>query len=238
MAALAVLSRVFRYGVLRSTNAQAAALAERRQPPGRWAVLASRQTAGRGRGTNAWYSDADSLTVTFAQPVDPTKTPGEVTLRAGVAVRAALSRHVDADRLSIKWPNDVLGDRRKVCGILCQRVEVTDLIGIGVNLAGDFRNAPPDVRRRAASLAQLGAADVTPDDLFIDIAHALRADDEHGDWHAELSRVHHLTDRHVVVELPDARLIRGRCIGIDRQGRLLVDDGDTTHHIDAGSIRH
>lgn len=239
LATLTGLSRVFRFGTVRSTNSTAAGIASDHPPPGVWAVLATRQTAGRGRGDNHWFSSVGSLTVTFAQPSNEERPPGELTLRTGLAVRSALSRHVSADRLTIKWPNDVLADGKKLCGILCERVGGIDLIGVGVNVRGDFTHAPAEVKRRATSLAMmkgLSEAAPSPLDVFIDVALAVRGLWDHADWHAEVSRVHALTGRRIAVAVPGGDILRGECTGIDRQGRLMVADNTATHHIDAGSV--
>ncbi|MCE9589750.1 MAG: biotin--[acetyl-CoA-carboxylase] ligase [Planctomycetes bacterium] len=240
LAALTGLTRVFRYGTLRSTNSRAAAIAAQKKLPGSWAVLATRQTAGRGRGANQWFSGSGSLTATFALPAHEERSPGELTLRSGLAVRRALSQYIDADRLTIKWPNDVLADGKKLCGILCERVGQTDLVGVGVNIAGDFTMAPAEVKRRATSLATLigkpRRENPTAIDVFIGVALALRDVWESGDWHAELSRVHALTGKRIGVSVPGGDVLRGVCTGIDRAGRLLLEEGGTIHRIDAGSV--
>lgn len=239
LATLTGLTRVFRYGTVRSTNSTAAKIAADHPPSGAWAVLATRQTAGRGRGDNQWFSGVGSLTVTFAQPINEERPPGELTLRTGLAVRIALSRHVSADRLTIKWPNDILADGRKLCGILCERVNGIDLIGVGVNVQGDLTHAPTEVKRRATSLAMMrGISEAAPSplDVFIDLALAVRDLWDHADWHAEVSRIHALTGKRVTVAVPGGGVLCGECTGIDRQGRLMVTDNSTTHHIDAGSV--
>jgi BirA family biotin operon repressor/biotin-[acetyl-CoA-carboxylase] ligase len=223
------------YPRVRSTNTRAAELINSGdlQLPG--AILATRQTSGRGRGQNTWYADAGSLAVTFVFPADPVRPAHQLPLIAGLAARNAAAPHVDPATLKVKWPNDLLAHGRKLAGILCERVRDADLIGIGMNVATDFSHAPPEVQHRAVSLAELTPTPPTREQVFIDLAIALREALASPHWHAELSRVHALTGRHVAIDTGDA-VIRGTCTGIDEEGRLLVREGATLHRILAGSV--
>ena len=85
--------------------------------------------------------------------------PGEgpsqqLSFVAAVALARALDRWVAPDRLTIKWPNDVLLDGVKVAGILLEGVNGTTIIGFGVNLAGH----PDATERPATSLVATGIA--------------------------------------------------------------------------------
>jgi BirA family biotin operon repressor/biotin-[acetyl-CoA-carboxylase] ligase len=235
------------YPRLRSTNLRAAELLERDElrPPA--AVVASLQTAGRGRGANAWWSDAGSLTVTFVFPASADRPPQELPLRAGLAVLSVAARHVGPERLRVKWPNDVLAGGRKLAGILCQRVGNADLVGDGLNVSTDLATAPPEVRRRAISLAELTAKPPTRADAFVQLALALReawevppgtsghASAPGPGWIEELNRVHALTGQIVAIDTGD-RIVRGPCRGIDRQGRLLVETPEGVQAIASGQV--
>src|SRR5204862_3131112 len=86
-------------------------------------VLTSHQIAGRGRGSNAWWSGSGSLTVTFVLPVHEHSLPHQVPLIAGLAVRDALAKHCGLDEIQLKWPNDLLFAGKKLAGLLCERVD-------------------------------------------------------------------------------------------------------------------
>ncbi len=123
-----------------STNASAMGAAAEGAPEGT-VFLAEEQTAGRGRGANTWQSQR-STGIYCSVIVRPTLPPSEVlvlSLAAGLAVQAAI-RQVDS-RVSadLKWPNDVLIDGKKVCGILTEmNAEATRVryivVGIGINV--------------------------------------------------------------------------------------------------------
>lgn len=143
-----------------STNSEA----ERRLAAGAeapFAVLARRQTAGRGRLGRAWRSDRPGnlyLSVAF-RPFLEVDRLGPFTVWMGLAVCEHLEREGLA-RLAMKWPNDLLDEGgRKVAGMLTEaRIDsdmVRDLVfGLGLNLEGPAADWPDDLRRRAGSLAE------------------------------------------------------------------------------------
>jgi BirA family biotin operon repressor/biotin-[acetyl-CoA-carboxylase] ligase len=122
---------------------------------GHW-VIADRQTAGRGRRGRIWSDGAGNLMASVL-----VRSQGQVqqlSFVAALALRAALVG-LDpalADRLQLKWPNDVLLDGTKFAGILLERAGDALVIGFGVNIVSH-----PEVSERpATSLAAAGA--VTP----------------------------------------------------------------------------
>jgi BirA family transcriptional regulator, biotin operon repressor / biotin---[acetyl-CoA-carboxylase] ligase len=123
-----------------STNTAAMAAAAAGAPEGT-VFLAEQQTAGRGRGSNSWHSPRSSGIYCSAilRPALPPADAVVLSLAAGLAVKAAI-RQIDS-RLApdLKWPNDVLIDGKKVCGILTEmNAEVTRVrfivVGIGINV--------------------------------------------------------------------------------------------------------
>ena len=123
-----------------STNTSAMAAAADGAPQGS-VFLAEEQLAGRGRGANAWQSQR-STGIYCSVLLRPALPPSEVlamSLAAGLAVRAAIE-YVDARvTADLKWPNDVLINGKKVCGILTEmNAEATRVryivVGVGINV--------------------------------------------------------------------------------------------------------
>jgi BirA family biotin operon repressor/biotin-[acetyl-CoA-carboxylase] ligase len=119
--------------------------------------LAEEQTAGRGRGANSWQS-ARSTGIYCSVILRPALPPSDVlvlALATGLAVRAAIAQ-VDAGVIAdLKWPNDVLIDGRKVCGILAEmNAEATRVrymvVGIGINV--NQQSFPKELEAEATSL--------------------------------------------------------------------------------------
>jgi BirA family biotin operon repressor/biotin-[acetyl-CoA-carboxylase] ligase len=110
-------------------------------------VISDEQTAGRGRGGRHWYTPAGAA-LAFSLVLRP--CPGETAAASlfsalgALAVVEAMERR--ALRAQIKWPNDVLLRRRKVCGVLTEMIWLGDqidslVIGVGVNVA--LSSVPP-----------------------------------------------------------------------------------------------
>lgn len=124
-------------------------------------VTADAQTAGRGRGSHAWFSPpAQSLYLSIVlRPTLPPQHASWITMSAALAVREVAEPAAAPAAAQIKWFNDVLLNGRKVCGILVEssffgdRMEYA-VLGIGLNVNTRFDAAPPDVQARATSLAQ------------------------------------------------------------------------------------
>jgi BirA family transcriptional regulator, biotin operon repressor / biotin---[acetyl-CoA-carboxylase] ligase len=123
-----------------STNTSAMAAAAKDAPEGT-VFLAEEQTAGRGRGSNSWQSPR-STGIYCSAILRPAVPPSDVlvlSLAAGLAVQSAIQQIDSSVQVDLKWPNDVLIGRKKVCGILAEmNAEATRVryivAGIGVNV--------------------------------------------------------------------------------------------------------
>jgi BirA family transcriptional regulator, biotin operon repressor / biotin---[acetyl-CoA-carboxylase] ligase len=142
-----------------STNTLALDAAANGAPEGS-VFLAEQQTAGRGRGDNQWHS-AESTGIYCSIILRPTLPPSDVltlSLAAGLAVQAAI-QEVDSRVIpDLKWPNDVLIQGKKFCGILTEMSsEATSVrhivVGIGLNV--NQVNFPNELEQSATSLRQI-----------------------------------------------------------------------------------
>jgi BirA family biotin operon repressor/biotin-[acetyl-CoA-carboxylase] ligase len=119
-------------------------------------VVAEEQTAGRGRFGRTWYSEKSSgiySSVILRPPLSPASAP-TLTLMAGLAAHAAVSSTTGLP-VDIRWPNDLLMNGKKVCGILTEMNAELDrlhsvVLGIGINV--NHREMPPELRAIATSL--------------------------------------------------------------------------------------
>jgi BirA family transcriptional regulator, biotin operon repressor / biotin---[acetyl-CoA-carboxylase] ligase len=158
------LGRAWRHHAsIGSTNDDAAAWARAGAPAGA-VVVADEQTHGRGRLGRRWHSPPGEslyLSVVLRPPLPPHRVP-PLTLAAGVAVAEALLAFDVTPTL--KWPNDVQLDGKKVAGILTEMSADIDhvhhlVVGIGVNL--NARAFPDEIAAIATSVALQRAAPVT-----------------------------------------------------------------------------
>ncbi len=228
---------------LRSTNDHAAALRKRGTLFAPAAVLTGRQTAGRGRGSNSWWSKKGSLTVTFVLPIEERIEPHQLPLLAGLAVRGAAVELTGDPDLQLKWPNDILYEGRKLGGLLCERVMKADLVGIGVNVNVDPGKAPAALRERITSLSAIRGAPLNLNDVLAVIAAHLRltltraTDQPFAALLREYDSHNALIGRQVFVTDSAGQSIRGRCEGLDAMGRLLLRQRGKLHHVISGQVQ-
>lgn len=146
---------VISYKKVDSTNTIAYELAEKGLREGS-VILAEEQARGRGRQGRTWISPSKGgiyMSSILRPAIAPNAIP-QITLFAAVAVAKAI-RHLTGLNAMIKWPNDILVNNKKVCGILTEMKAEQDkvdfiVLGIGVNVNTPIRQLP----RGASSLKE------------------------------------------------------------------------------------
>lgn len=227
-----------------STNSDLAALARQGAPEGR-VLVAGQQTAGRGRLARQWASpEGASVSISLLlAPTRPADEWGWLSLLAGLAVRDALTGLApDAVAVSLKWPNDVLLDGRKVCGILSERVEHASgpraVVGMGVNVALTEDQLPVPT---ATSLSMAGF-EATASDVVAGIL--LEFERHYGRWQrdGELRDVYEPSCASVGAQLtitPSGGTPKeGVGVGVDATGQLLVRTSDGVEAFAVGDVVH
>lgn len=189
------------------------------------------QTAGRGRLDHKWLSPPGvNLAMSVVLPVAGLAPEHVATLPlvAGLATVRAVSRLAPGVAPRLKWPNDVLLDGRKVCGILCERDGDCVIAGIGVNVK--HQEFPPELADRAASLCDAagfcGGIEEVRDEVLDEIGKLFgvwKTDGFAALW-PEVARFDFLKGRMVSVLQTDAdeTPVSGVCGGIRRDGSLDV----------------
>lgn len=140
-----------------STNLRAQTLAEQGAPEGS-VVVADSQSAGRGRMGRLWGSPAgvNVYTSIILRPALALSEASQLTFLAAVGVARALEKSCGV-RVSVKWPNDILLNGKKIAGLLNELSAETEgihyvILGIGVNLNMEQDQFPPDLRYPATSI--------------------------------------------------------------------------------------
>lgn len=228
-----------------STNTECLERARKGALSGLW-ITAGRQTVGRGRRGRAWFSEPGNLYASLLL-IDPAPMDrlGSLPLAVAVAVQDAVRRIMPpgAPDVLVKWPNDILIDRRKVCGILVEGEPLPDgrhalVIGIGINVA----IAPDAGLYPVATLRDFGAS-AAPEELFAWLFQSMA--ETLSLWNRgrgiagimeRWKRVAGGIGENITVNLPD-HSISGRFAGIDDTGLLKLEtDDDGTRLIAAGDV--
>lgn len=219
-----------------STNADCFERARRGALSGLW-ITAARQTGGRGRRGRPWTSEAGNLyaSLLLIDPA-PMERLGSLPLAVAVAVQSAISSvmPIDAPPVKIKWPNDLLIERRKICGILIEAETMADgrqaiVIGCGINVAVAPETGLYPVARLTDYGCTVGPAELFAH-LFREMADILRLWDSAngiGEIMARWRKAAGGIGERITVNLP-TQSISGRFVGIDDSGllKLETDDGD------------
>jgi BirA family biotin operon repressor/biotin-[acetyl-CoA-carboxylase] ligase len=212
------------------------------------AVVADRQTAGRGRQGRAWLSSAGNLFLSvLLRPRLAAETAGVLPLTAGVAAaEAAAEWGVDA---RLKWPNDLVMGNRKLGGVLVEAstgsggVESV-VVGIGINLDLDPDAAPSTLRGTITSVRKesgrdpgVAAAAATVLDRLAVWYDALARDGPPmvlGAWRARSAP---WWGRAVEARCGDV-VLRGVARGLDGRGALILDLADGSQRaVLSGEVR-
>ncbi|MEO0095102.1 MAG: biotin--[acetyl-CoA-carboxylase] ligase [candidate division WOR-3 bacterium] len=115
------------------------------------AVFAYRQTKGRGRHNREWFSPLGGLYLSIL--IFPEKHPDLIPLIAALSVIEAL-KGFHFNNLAIHWPNDVILNNKKICGILCERDGKALICGIGLNV--NIRKFPPKISNATSLFMETG----------------------------------------------------------------------------------
>src|SRR5262245_44613622 len=230
-------------------------------------VLAQQQTAGRGRGSNRWWTTPGGLTFSLLLEAPPSRLPAErwpqVALAAGVAASDALQSQVAGAKLQVKWPNDVYLAGRKVCGILSESIPGWRdrlVVGMGINVnnrmqaredRGEGTGAGGAAPAIQSGLAATATSLIDQDGISRDLTDVLigvldqfdRRWQELLDDRFDLAAAAYLgrcvlTSRAVTIQQAGGQTVTGVCAGIDDFGALKLRTATGEHSILSGTVLH
>ena len=237
---------VHRYESVDSTNDLAIRMAEEGAPEGT-VVIADEQTAGKGRHGRSWSSPPGSglyLSV-ILRPNLPFEQLWQMAFVASVAAAEAIAE-VSSLPAQIKWPNDVLVNGRKVCGILVEAPKATRgrgdtgtrrpvIIGIGINV--NIERFPSELEEKATSIAiELGHPIALEDVEKSLLAHLeKRLADSYASVFDAWREIDCTVGRHVVVNTADT-VIEGTAVEVNQTGDLIIEHEGIRTRITAGEV--
>lgn len=234
------------YSETDSTNIQANRMAEEGAPEGTL-VVADVQTSGKGRRGRSWVTPSGvSLAMSFVlRPAFAPERASMLTLVAAVACRRAVAELTGADPL-IKWPNDIVLNRKKLCGILTEmKLEEQDIrqvvVGIGFNVCQEHFEG--ELEDKATSILMETGQHISRAEL------CCRVMKHFGELYGSFCEVQDLSflqeeyDRALISHGQEVRVLApagewtGVSQGIDVQGSLQITDAEgNLRSVNAGEV--
>lgn len=233
------------YDTIDSTNAQATRLAESGYGNGTL-IIADEQTAGRGRRGRSWESPSGNsiyMSLLLKPDINPNNA-SMITLVAALAVAGAITQ-ITGQKAGIKWPNDIVVNGKKVCGILTEMSAQFDyvnhiVVGIGINVNTEIFGE--EISHMATSLfAETGNR--------INRAELIEAVWEHFEEvygiYLETQDLQklvkeynaNLVNMHQNVKVLDPKEpFEGRAMGITPRGELMVDTWESRKLVSSGEV--
>ncbi|MDO9536394.1 MAG: biotin--[acetyl-CoA-carboxylase] ligase [Bacillota bacterium] len=240
---------IHHYHQVESTNTTLKNLADKDAPEGT-IVVAEEQTVGRGRQGRSWSSPFGTgiwLSILLRPPLSPQETPVFTLLAATAAVRS-LKRILPDLQVGIKWPNDLLINNRKVCGILTELKAEAEILhylvlGIGINVNLREKDFPPNLRKIATSLyLENGGNNVSRQKLTSVLLHEL--DNSYADFLscgprsilAEWKKENITLGKNVVIKNMRGTF-EGKAVDLNEDGSLIVEgEKGIRKHFHAGEV--
>jgi len=213
--------------------------------PGPMLMLAEHQTHGRGRRGRRWHSAPGTGLLMSLRRVSrrPLRDLPGLSLAAGVASVRAL-RMLGLDRVSLKWPNDLLVDGAKLGGILVETRMQGDAVAVVAGIGINWHDAPdaPSLRRKAVCVSRLSGPAPARTAGAIAIARellaALAAFDDHGldAFRGEWEAAHAHAGYRMRVRLGDGRVVSGTAEGLGADGSLRLRTRGGFREVLSGTI--
>ncbi len=236
---------IFCFPVLDSTNTRAKQLAEEGYPSGTL-VVAEQQNAGRGRRGRNWESPRGTgifMTLMLRPEIYPDNA-SMLTLVAALAVSKAITKCTDRPA-GIKWPNDIVMNGKKVCGILTEMSAQFDyvdyiVIGIGINVHNE--SFPEDIAHMATSLYRETGQHIKRaaliEETLEQLEHYYAVYMETQDLRGLVKEYDaHLVNKNQMVRVLDPKEpFEGKAMGITPRGELIVDTWESRRLVSAGEV--
>lgn len=241
-----VAKEVLYFDTIDSTNTKAQELAEKGYPSGTL-VVADKQESGKGRRGRSWVSPSGTgifMTLMIKPDINPNNA-SMLTLVAALAVAKAITS-VTGEKAMIKWPNDIVVNSKKVCGILTEMNAQFDyinhiVVGIGINVHNE--SFPEEISQMASSLmieaggkrfhrAQIIAETMSYFEQYYDTF--LKTQDL-----SALVREYDelLVNRNKSVRVLDPKEpFDGKAMGITPKGELIVDTWESRKLVSSGEV--
>jgi BirA family biotin operon repressor/biotin-[acetyl-CoA-carboxylase] ligase len=221
-------SKIIYHAELASTMDAAKELA-RKGCPNFTAVIAGRQTGGRGRLNRQWSSEKGGLYFTMVLRPD---LPPVLSFRVGFLASLTLARILNemfGIDVRVKWPNDLLVDECKICGMLSElEAEADRLTFINIGIGLNVNNDPPSIEPAATSLKKIMGRRVSRKEILSRYLNEFEAQMQAAAYDDVIERWKQFTvtlNRHVRV-VTTRKVYEGKAVDVDDTGALILECAD------------
>ncbi|MGD8345391.1 MAG: biotin--[acetyl-CoA-carboxylase] ligase [Desulfobacterales bacterium] len=221
-------SKIIYHAELASTMDAAKELA-RKGCPNFTAVIAGRQTGGRGRLNRQWSSEKGGLYFTMVLRPD---LPPVLSFRVGFLASLTLARILNemfGIDVRVKWPNDLLVDECKICGMLSElEAEADRLTFINIGIGLNVNNDPPSIEPAATSLKKILGRRVSRKEILSRYLNEFEAQMQAAAYDDVIERWKQFTvtlNRHVRV-VTTRKVYKGKAVDVDDTGALILECAD------------
>lgn len=166
MKEIAFFDQIIIYASIESSFTKAKQLILNREVKGNFLIIAGKQSNGKGRGENQWFSPEGGLWFTAGFYNLPLKS--SLTLYLALCVVQALEKLYEETkgRVFIKWPNDIMLEGKKLGGILTAAYPDLKYILAGIGLNTNIGDFPPELHDKAVSLSHVTKDPVDNEELL------------------------------------------------------------------------
>lgn len=201
-------------------------------------VVAKRQSDGRGRLGRQWQSDEGGLYMSIYLATDASmQSCGNVTMLCAVAVANALSHYGNCQ---IKWPNDIVMNGKKVCGILaksCIQKGKADFACVGIGINANIAYFPQELQHASSLMLETGEK-CDEEMLLGQVLQSIQATYElsHNELMQSYRKLCITLNSQVAVHYTDGNTLQGVCTDISDNGELVVTTQDKSITVNSGEV--
>jgi BirA family biotin operon repressor/biotin-[acetyl-CoA-carboxylase] ligase len=230
--------KIIKLDAIDSTNTFLKELCHKNDVENLTVVVADNQTGGRGQMQSSWESEKGKnlmFSILIRFPSLEIDNQFYISKVISLAIQDTLASILDK-KISIKWPNDILAERKKICGVLIEnsvkksRVHQS-IVGIGLNVNQEVFNNLPN----ATSMKLVSNEDYLLDDLLETLVGSIKKyvailNDNH--FHKidtlYLDRLHKMNRPSMFKNMLTSSVFMGKIMGVSKQGQLKIELEDET----------
>lgn len=231
--------RIFKFDEIDSTSTFLKKLEEKKDYD---IAIAEKQTLGRGRRGNKWFSEKGGAYFSFLLKEDKNVAFEEymkLSLVIGYSLMKTLEKIEPQLKFMFKWTNDIYLFDKKLSGILIEKIGEYFIIGIGLNLNNEIKKEVEDI---AISMGEITLKKYNIEEIIISIIENIKKDLYfyfNGNWEiilSELNERNYLYEKKIKINFENGEEKKGIGLNIHRSGEFIVKINGKNEFFNIGDI--